>query len=332
MKPTELYSFLSRAVPSRLPVLIKGAPGIGKTDIVTQACEASSADLIIEHPVVSDPTDYKGIPFPDGKGDANFLPIGNLKKLLNAERPTVCFFDDIGQAPGSVQAALMQLILARRINGHVVSDSVCFLAATNRRSDRAGVTGMLEPVKSRFVTIVELESDAESWVSWALKAGLPTELIAFIRFRPELLHNFEPTNDLVNSPCPRTVHNVGKLMKMGIPKELEYEIYSGAAGDGFAAEFTGFLRIFRSLPNPDVILNNPEKADVPTDPATLYALTSALSYKASETNMERIVRYANRMQPDFAVKMMRDIINKDGELANTRACIQWYSDNKDILM
>src|SRR5208337_1991806 len=177
MKPTELYSFLSRAVPSRLPVLIKGAPGIGKTDIVTQACEASSADLIIEHPVVSDPTDYKGIPFPDGKGDANFLPIGNLKRLLNAESLTVCFFDDIGQAPGSVQAALMQLILARRINGHKVSDNVCFLAATNRRSDRAGVTGMLEPVKSRFVSIVELETDVESWVSWALKAALPIELI-----------------------------------------------------------------------------------------------------------------------------------------------------------
>ncbi len=332
MKPTELYSFLSRAVPSKLPVLIKGAPGIGKTDIVTQACESSSADLIIEHPVVSDPTDYKGIPFPDGKGDANFLPIGNLKRLLNAERLTVCFFDDIGQAPGSVQASIMQLLLARRINGHKVSDNVCFLAATNRRSDRAGVTGMLEPVKSRFVSIVELETDVESWVSWALKAALPTELIAFIRFRPELLHNFEPTNDLVNSPCPRTIHNAGKLMQMGIPKELEFEVYSGAAGEGFAAEFTGFLRIFRSLPNPDVILNNPDKAEVPTDPATLYALTGALTHRASDTTMERIVRYSGRIQPEFSVKMMRDIINKDESLVNTRAYIQWASDNKDILM
>ena len=66
------------------------------------------------------------------------------------------FLDDLGQAPMSVQAAAMQLILARRINGFKISDKVIFMAATNRREDKAGVTGILEPVKSRFAWIVEL--------------------------------------------------------------------------------------------------------------------------------------------------------------------------------
>ncbi len=332
MKPTELLEFLKKAIPSRLPVLIKGAPGIGKTDICSQACEAAGAELILEHPVVSDPTDYKGLPFPDGKGNAEFLPFGGLKRIIDADKPAVFFLDDLGQSPMAVQAACMQLILARRINGHRVSNQVSFIAATNRRMDRAGVTGLLEPVKSRFVTIVELEPDVESWVSWALKAGLPTELIAFIRFRPELLSNFEPTNELTNSPNPRTVHNVGKLMQMGVPRDIELEVYSGAAGEGFAAELTGFLRIFRGLPNPDVILTNPEKADVPTDPATLYALCGALTHRASENTMERIVRYVARIQPEFSVKLMRDIVNKNADLVNTRAFIEWSSANSDVLM
>ena len=37
MRPSELTTFLAAAIPARLPVLITGAPGIGKSDIVAQA-------------------------------------------------------------------------------------------------------------------------------------------------------------------------------------------------------------------------------------------------------------------------------------------------------
>jgi len=226
----------------------------------------------------------------------------------------------------------MQLILARRINGHRVSDQVCFVAATNRHTDRAGVTGLLEPVKSRFCSIVELEPDLDDWVSWALKNGIPTELIAFLRFRPGLLFDFKPTNTLTNSPCPRTVHNVGKLMQIGIPHELEYEVFSGAAGEGFAAEFYAFLKIFRSLPNPDAVLMAPEQAIVPDDPATLYAICGALAAKASEQTIERLVVYANRLPAEFSVLLIRDSVRKEAAIVNTRPFIEWASAHADVLI
>jgi len=97
----------------------------------------------------------------------------------------------------------MQLILARRINGYKVSDQVTFLAATNRKQDKAGVSGILEPVKSRFVSIVELEPDLEDWAAWAASNSLPAELIAFVRFRPNLLNDFTPSVD-ITKPRPRS--------------------------------------------------------------------------------------------------------------------------------
>jgi MoxR-like ATPase len=174
VSPKQLREILILAIKNRLPILIKGRPGVGKTDIVKQAAEACNARLIISHPVVSDPTDYKGLPFadPDGK-TARFLPFGDLAELRTAQEETVFFLDDLGQAPAAVQAACMQLILARRINGHQISDHVTFLAATNRREDKAGVMGILEPVKSRFSAIVELVPDALEWSEWALKENLP---------------------------------------------------------------------------------------------------------------------------------------------------------------
>lgn len=331
MKPSQLAQLLSNTIPNKAPVLITGAPGVGKSDIVAQACQSTGADLIIEHPVVSDPTDYKGLPFAQN-GDAEFLPFGDLKRLIQAVSLTVCFLDDLGQAPPAVQAACMQLLLARRVNSHHVSDHVAFVAATNRRTDRAGVQGLLEPVKSRFATIVNLESDLEDWIKWALAAQLPTELIAFIRYRPGMLFDFKPTADLVNSPCPRTVANVGKLMQTGIVPEIEYEVYSGAAGETFAAEFVGFLKIFRTLPNPDLILMNPDAGDIPNDPATLYALCGALSRKASDQTIDRLVRYYNRLPAEFSVLAMRDSLQCAPDVTNSRAFIEWTSAHSDVLL
>jgi len=191
---------------------------------------------------------------------------------------------------------------------------------------------MLEPFKSRFTTIVELIPDIEAWTQWALNEGLPTELIAFIRFRPHMLHDFKPSPDLNNSPSPRTVANVGKLMKIGLPPELEYSVFSGAAGEGFAAEFMGFLKICRRLPNPDTILMNPEKADVPTDPATLYALCGALSRKASDANIERLVTYTNRLPAEFSVLTMRDVFLQKPDLQQTRAAITWFTTHQDVML
>jgi MoxR-like ATPase len=124
-----------------LPKLLKGAPGIGKTDIIKQACADASQHLIISHPVVSDPLDYKGFSYVIDN-EAHFLPFGNLNQLIPAQPPSTYFLDELGQAPASVQAAAMQLVLERRINGQRVSDLVTFLTATNRKTDQAWVSTM----------------------------------------------------------------------------------------------------------------------------------------------------------------------------------------------
>jgi len=331
MKPSDLYQFLKTQIMAGNTVMVKGAPGVGKSDIIGQVCRDLGVNLIIEHPAVADPTDYKGMPYAsDGK--AMFLPFGNLEKIINATERTVYFLDDLGQAAPAVQKATMQLLQARRINGHKVADCVTFISATNGHLDRAGVTGLFETVKSRHKTIIELTTDMNDWVPWALKAGLPTELIAFIRFRPGLLHDFQPTNELKNSPCPRTVEAVGRLFQAGVPAHLEYEVYSGAAGEGFASEFMGFLNIFRNLPNPDVVLMKPQDADVPEDPATLYAICGALAHRANENNMERLVTYANRLPKEFSVLLVRDSHDKHPEIANTRAFIDWATTHNDVMI
>lgn len=315
LKASQATEFLSRYIEAKIPVMLVGAPGVGKSSIVEAAAKAAGYDLILSHPVVSDPTDAKGLPWPGKDGEsASFLPFGDLAQALKATQPTVWFLDDLGQASAAVQASFMQLLLARQVNGHKLPDCVTFIAATNRRTDRAGVSGILTPVLSRFGAIIGIEANVDDWTVWALGANMPAELVSFMRFRRELLHVFDPqkANDMENFPCPRTWEYVGKAMKMDLPSDLEFAAFAGAVGEAAAIELRGFLSLLRSdLPSIDGILLDPDNASIPTRPDMLWAVTTALAKKASTSNCGRIFRYAERMfehgSSEFAVLMLKDV-------------------------
>lgn len=327
MRPNELKVRLAKCMKAQLPVLIKGAPGVGKSDIVHQVAADLNMNMVLSHPVVDDPIDYKGLPgFIDGR--AEFVPFGNLLDLIEAVKPTIAFMDDLGQAPACVQAAAMQLILARRVNAHHVSPKVVFVAATNRRQDKAGVTGILEPVKSRFAAIYECTPDEHDWVEWAFANDMPGKIIAFAHFRPALLTTFKPTPDIVNGPCPRTFANAGKLINAGLEG---LEDLTGAVGEGCAIEMRGFFQYWDQLPNLDAVIADPEKARVPTEPAARYAVVTGLVEKVTPTNVGRIFKYGKRLPKDFSILLGRDCIRKDPSIQNTKAFVKWAVDNKDIL-
>lgn len=286
-------------ITNRFPVLIKGAPGIGKTSLVEQSAKRLGIDLIVSHPVVSDPTDYKGLPYAEG-GEAHFLPFGDLKRLIHAEVPTVYFLDDMGQATPAVQSALMQLILARRVNGHKISDFVTFVSATNRREDRANVQGILDPVKSRFVSIVELNIHADDWIAWALDAGMPNDLIAFVSWKPDVLSS-PGTREIENTSNPRTLEWVGRLLNAGVPNRVRDEAIAGAAGAGFSAEFNAFCRLKDGLPSYEDVVKDPKKTKLPDEMHIRYAMISVLASQVERQDIGAVLTYVDRMEPEFVV-------------------------------
>ena len=241
------------------------------------------------------------------------------------------FLDDLGQAAASVQAACMQLILARQINGHAVPSVVTFLAATNRRQDQAGVSGILEPVKSRFKSIIELQVEVNDWVKWAIKNNMPAELTAFVRFKPTVLEGTGLSKDIVNTSNPRTIANVGIQQANNLPKELYQEVFEGAAGPAFATEYMTFLEIMDKLPSIDSILSDPDGAKVPKELSIMYCITGALARKMDDKTIQPIVRYLNRLKPEFAVACMADGTTKNPKVCQNKAYIDWAVKHKQLL-
>ena len=332
--PSQATRICKALVREGLPLMLVGSPGLGKTSIGKQVADSLGFEFIVTHPVVSDPTDYKGMPWvrtTERGSEADFLPFGDLLQMINAPRPTLVMLDDLGQAPPAVQAALMQVLLARRVNGHKISDHVRFIACTNRREDRAGVSGILEPVKGRFATILHLEADVDAWVEWALDQGLPPEVIAFIRFRPELLSAFEPTAEMTNTPTPRNVESVGSLLGAGLEERDLFPAIAGACGRGWATEFLAFRRAVDSIPDPDDIIAHPGSAMVPREPSTLYALCGALARMATLTNWNPITVYIKRLPAEFGLLAMTLAVGGNKDLARTPEYTQWVAENHELI-
>ncbi len=321
VKPSELETLLTFAIQAREPVLISGAPGLGKSQISRRAIKKANARMILSHPAVSDPTKVEGLPFLVNN-QATFLPFGDLREALTATSLTAWVLEDLGQATAAVQASYMQLLLDRRVNDHMLPDWVTFIACTNRRVDRAGVTGILEPVKSRFATIVELVVDVDEWCMWALTDGnMPAELVAFIRFRRELLSAHKPTADIVNSPMPRTWEAAGRWMQRGMPDVILRKAIAGSVGVAAATELTGFLALYKQIPSIDGILIDPDTARIATEPHTLYAVVTGVGARVTVQNFGRIVRYAQRLADaghgEFATLLVMDCVRKEPAVKET---------------
>jgi hypothetical protein len=177
--------------------------------------------------------------------------------------------------------------------------------------------------------VFNYEFDLEDWIRWALQNNLPPVLAAFARFKPDLIAKFEPTKDMVKSPTPRSVAEVGALLNLGID---DAETIAAAAGEGFATEFLAFYRTWLELPDRNEIYLNPDSAPVPANDKAdvLYALMGSLAHGATPANFEATVRYLNRVPAEFSVLCVKDAISRNKKLKTTKSFTQWALDHAQV--
>jgi len=312
------------------PVVITGAPGGGKTQLVQQVAKELGVHYIQRH-LPTMPVEDFGIPMIDRP--QLYYKIPDWFPAVGSEwddgRGGIVCFDDRNQADKDIQKVMANISEERELHGVKMADGWHIVSTGNRSTDRAGASKVLGHLANRE-TELELDTHLDDWRSWAIDNNVKTEVIAFIGFRPNLLHDYDPQRDGAN-PTPRSwVAGVGDVLGVLRP-EAEFECFKGAIGEGAAAEFVGFMRIYRKLPNPDAILLNPDTSDVPTDPATLYALSGALAERASIKNMPKLCTYIKRMPPEFGVLSMSTAVRRDPDLCTSDAFTDWAVDNQDVL-
>lgn len=251
------------------PIFGWGKPGVGKTSVVRQVADAAGVAFVDVRLGQLAPTDLRGIPVVDHENGSTrwyrpeFLPTAGEGILV---------LDEFNQAPPTMQGIAQQLLLARRLGEYQVPDGWMIMALGNRREDKASVYDMPSQVENRFKHYL-VEESLDDWRAWATDAGVHPTIVAFLLYRPNLLHAFDPTGRAW--PSPRTWEYASENHAVG-------QSIVACIGEAAAVEFYAFAETFEDIPNVDAILLGRSVKKAWSDEASRrFALVTALAWRAT---------------------------------------------------
>jgi hypothetical protein len=309
---------------------ILGAPGGGKSacarEIVAEL--GIPQERVIEFTAsLRDPVDVLGVPNTHGEF-TRWVPPQEFYALRKGVGPAALILEELSDAPVPMQNALCGVIYDRRAGQLQLSDQLFIIATGNRTEDKSGANRITSKLANRTRRFDFMEN-LDDWTEWALSNDIDPVLIQFLRFRPGLLSDF--VADRFANPTPRAWERVN-LIPDSLDESLFFDNVAGEVGEGAAAEFTGFRRIYMGLPDVDSVLLDPKNAKVPDDPATLYALTGAIARKATKDNFSRVAEYLGRLPSEFNVMATRDAIRLQPDIKFSKSFLEWASKYSEVLM
>ena len=287
-RPDIQLEALTLAVAADLPVLLWGEPGIGKTAALTQL--AASLDLPLTTVIASvhEPSDFSGLPVIGDDPAEQGIPMAPpdwAVRLVRAGRGLL-FLDELSTAPPAVQAALLRLVLERRIGALRLPPGVRIVAAANPRSSAADGWELSPPLANRFIHLqwthdhdVVVRGLGGTWPRATLPRLDPERLAEAVSFarravcellaaRPGLVHRL-PSNETRRGgpwPSPRswemTLCLIAFATAAGSSREVLSLLVRGTVGDGPGLELLAGLDRM-DLPDPELLLADPESAALP---------------------------------------------------------------------
>jgi hypothetical protein len=323
-------------------VLIWGGPGTGKTSFINQV--ARRLDVPIETIIASirEPSDFAGLPVVKKEGVVFEPPAWACRLSEVGERGGILFIDEISTTPPAVQAALLRVIHEGVVGDITLPPTVSKVAAANPPEQAAGGWTLAPPLANRFVHF-EWGLDHERWADGAIdrwktsgsdipilpedwEAGIPEALSlvsAYIRHRPAHLYAL-PQHEAEAGmawPSPRTWEMAAILMAAadatGVSDDVRVSMVAGAIGSAAALEFINWTKDL-DLPDPEFLLENPNKYKVPKRSDQVYAvLSSVLAAAINNLTKERwmatwsiLAKTAQEKAPDIAAFAARTLIRK----------------------
>lgn len=345
MRPAELLAvldreFLSARTGHHTPVMLWGPPGVGKSQMTAQVAARHRVPVVDIRLSQMEPSDLRGIPFRQGDVVEWAIP-ALLPDAARHGAAGILFLDEITSAPPTVSAAAYQLILDRRLGEYRVPPGWAIFAAGNRQGDRGVTYTMPAPLANRFSHFT-VDVHLDDWVAWAYAQSIDERIIAFLRFRPELLFDFDAAHNPIAFPSPRSWEFAHRaLHKFGDIPSLLLPALQACVGPAAGVELKAFVDHLDRLPDIDAIVSG-EDVPVPRELDLQYAVATALVSRAiraqgngqARQTYGRILDYAGRFpQREMGVMLVSDMHRAVGApLFDVPQFAAWATNIADVML
>src|ERR1700733_14901792 len=253
---------LGVAVAARVPVLLWGAPGTGKTSAIRAMAQIMGLPCETVIASIREPSDFAGLPIVVGD-EVRFAPPAWARRLAEAGHGLL-FLDELSTAPPAGQAALLRVVLERAVGDLTLPDEVAVVAAANPPEQAADGWDLSAPLANRLSHLSWQASPravadglAGGWSApvvpelpegWHAEEILARGLVAaFLHVRPALA--CAPPTDAAAAGRGWTApdHRAGVCRlcagpgASGTSDEARSALITGAVGDGAGVEFLAWL-------------------------------------------------------------------------------------------
>jgi hypothetical protein len=325
------------AIAARVPVIVWGAPGSGKTSAVVAMAALAEVPCEVVIASIREPSDFAGLPVV-ADGGVTMAPPAWAQRLHQAGRG-ILFLDEISTAPPAVQAALLRVVLERTVGDLQLPADVVVVAAANPPEMAADGWDLAAPLANRFCHL-DWTLDARTWADGivsgfaveripeldqarlaALSFRHRSQIAGFLASRSGFLSM--PPADATSAgrawPSPRSWAMAAALSAAaeltGADRELVAELVAGSVGPVAALEFRAWTDE-AALPDAEEALSDPASFRLPERGDRAYAALSSIVAAVRSNNTparwsaawSAIAAGVREGQTDIAVAVMRPLI------------------------
>ena len=245
-------------VVAQRPVLLIGAPGIGKTQVMEQIsreCKVGLVSYTITHHTRQSAI---GLPFIskkefDGKEMAvteytmSEIVASIYDKIQESGlREGILFIDEINCVSETLAPAMLQFLQCKTFGSHKIPEGWLIVAAGNppeyNKSVREFDVVTMDRVKKLLV-----EPDFDAWREYAYTRGIHPAVISYLNTRPSNFYKMESTVDGRNFATPRGWEDLSRLIQVyeKLDKTVDREVVSQyIQHPQIARDFANYLELF----------------------------------------------------------------------------------------
>lgn len=311
-----------------IPTYISGPAGVGKSQLAHQFAKANNNMKVFElRANLYDPVDVRGglkvVEQDDGTYRTRYGVPEDFPPT-NMVEPCVLLIEELAQASKATMNALLQLLLDRSVGAYKLPINTIIIATGNRIIDRAGSNEIPTPVRNRLAQY-ELVVNTDDVVDHMFRNNYDPRIIAFLRYRPNLVQHDDMTQQVILSP--RSWEFANKKLPYLTDKTMISSL-SSVIGEGPAGEFVTYIEIENKLPKVEDIIRSPRTAKIPNDKEghIQYAVAAMLPSKTNETTFGAISTYIKRFGQEFQITYMKDVINAKPEIKELPLFKEWSTE------
>ena len=298
---------LKALLEAKVPVMVSGPAGVGKSSIVRQISNDFQEEWEVPVHFVDirltmfEPSDVRGVLYPDiANKNSTWLTPEMFPQ--DPDWVGIILLDELPSVPPLVQAAAYQLVLDRKIGEYTLPEGAMIMAAGNTITDRGVHFKMAAPLANRMIHLT-LEVSVAKWKEWAYDRGIDPTIIGYVSWREDHLYKFDPSSKELAFASGRTWEYVNTVLGLDLPDYEKQECICGAVGRGVGTDFWAYRELLHGVVEIETILDMKKDYELPKDITVCHGVNSALISRFQNATLKEnealaIFRYMDKIESD----------------------------------